>query len=232
MTYSKTTVRDRQKTWLQKINHTTGHSYSRIAKEVGLAQTTISRFMDDNQSSGALSARTEERIRIRYGDFDRDVCESGHVSPLMYPKKSHESGGFGLVTIPEYDIQISAGGGSAVEAEESPEKMWTIPRQTVLSLSPNPNMLRIITVRGDSMEPDYRPGDKVLVDIGQSSYTHDGVYALDFGFGLVLKSLQLIVGSKPAAVEVISKNAVYPPQRVDLSQAGIKGRIVARWDQK
>lgn len=221
-------TRGRQKSWINEIKEKTGHSYSRIAKEINVSQTTITRFMDDKQHNGALSALTEAKIKERYGSSNYIGNSSRTVS---IPKKSMLDGSYGRVDIPEYDVRASAGGGEIVDAEEEKNR-WSVPIMDLLKISPNPRDLRIITVEGDSMEPDYLPGERILIDTSFRHFSKDGVYVLDFGFGLVIKHLQLIVGSKPEKLRIISSNSVYEPQEVPLKEAHIKGKVAAKWQRR
>jgi len=64
---SKPTVRERQRAWINQIREATGHAYARIARESGLAPSTLVRFMNDEESVHSLSATTEGKILNKYG---------------------------------------------------------------------------------------------------------------------------------------------------------------------
>lgn len=151
---------------------------------------------------------------------------------MAHPKQSHLDGTHGLVAIPELDVRAAAGDGVLVDELGEQERQWMIPLIDLLGISNNPRALRIITVEGDSMEPDYRPGDKIIIDTSLRNFTHDGVYVLDFGFGLVVKHLQLILDSAPKKLLVVSTNPIYRPQEIILERAEIKGKVAAKWQRR
>ncbi len=227
--------RMRQKAWIERISQVSGHSYSRIAKECNLAQTTISRFMDDAQSSNALSARTEEKIRARYSPLldEEEVSLSGPLaSHMALPKQSHLDGSYGMVQIPEYDIEVSAGAGMSVPDLQNPSKVWVVPRAALENAQVSSlDNLAILTIRGDSMVPKYAPGDRVLVDRGDNVVRHDGSYVLWNQFGLIVKMVQVLpaVSESGPVFRIISKNKDYPPYECPAKDAQIHGRVVGRW---
>lgn len=225
-------TRTRQKAWIDHIARLSGHSYSRIAKECHLAQTTVSRFMDDAQSSNALSARTEEKIRARYASLLAGNEDRPSACDMAHPKQSHLDGTYGMVQIPEYDIEASAGSGVSVPDLQNPSKIWTVPRAALENAQVSSlDNLAILTIRGDSMVPKYAPGDRVLVDRGDNIVRHDGSYVLWNQFGLIVKMVQVLpaVSESGPVFRIISKNKDYPPYECPARDAQIHGRVVGRW---
>lgn len=170
-----------------------------------------------------------DEVRRYLSDAAASAPSASHMAA---PKKSQLDGTYGMVSIPELDVRAAAGAGLVAEELGESVKQWMIPLIDLLGLSDTPRALRIITVEGDSMEPDYRPGEKILIDTSLQEYTHDGVYVLDFGFGLVVKHLQLVLDSDPARLLVISTNTTYQPQEIALDRAEIKGKVAAKWQRR
>lgn len=225
-------TRTRQKAWIDHIAQLSGHSYSRIAKECHLAQTTVSRFMDDAQSSNALSARTEEKIKARYASLLAGNEDKPAACDMAHPKQSQLDGSYGLVRIPEYDIEVSAGSGVSVPDLQNPSKIWTVPRAALENAQVSSlDNLAILTIRGDSMVPKYAPGDRVLVDRGDNIVRHDGSYVLWNQFGLIVKMVQVLPGvsGSDSMFRIISKNTDYPPYECPVRETQIHGRVVGRW---
>ncbi|TPW36610.1 S24 family peptidase [Oecophyllibacter saccharovorans] len=214
-------VRARQKAWIDAIRQASGHSYSRIARECGLAQTTVSRFMDDGQTTGALSARTEARISQRYGD---PQAPAPHAPAL--PTTDAQT-----LSIPEYDVAASAGDGLMVPEMQHPSRYWTLPLEALHGIRASAlGKLAILTVAGDSMLPDYAPGEKILVDTGDRRITHDGAFVLWNGAGLVVKMVQVIPGPRGTRrLRIISKNADYPPYELPPEDVVVSGRVAGKW---
>lgn len=225
-------TRTRQKAWIDHIAQLSGHSYSRIAKECHLAQTTVSRFMDDAQSSNALSARTEEKIRARYASLLAGNEDRPSASDMAHPKQSHLDGTYGMVQIPEFDVQAAAGAGLEVPDLQDASRIWTLPRSALAGVrATSLNNLAIVTVAGESMVPDYLPGEKVLVDVGDRTVSHDGAYIIHNRYGLVVKMVQIIPGSSPEqdVLRIISKNPDYSSYDQPVADVMIQGRVVGKW---
>ena len=89
------------------------------------------------------------------------------------------------------------------------------------------NSLSVISVAGNSMEPDLYDGDLVLLDHASTDLAESQIYAVRFSDALYVKRIQHQPGDK---VLLISKNKDYPPIEIAHPVAdGVEviGRIVA-----
>lgn len=106
------------------------------------------------------------------------------------------------------DVQASAGPGTMLSAdfvetiraiEYTPEKgralFDSIPSESV----------KVITVRGDSMEGTIDPGDEIFVNVSVRGFDGDGIYVFVFGNTMHVKRLQM----HKDRILVISDNAKY-----------------------
>ncbi len=131
------------------------------------------------------------------------------------------------VDIPEYDVRLSAGGGTLGDGDTL-KGSWRFPRGYVArELRANANSLHIVEVIGDSMEPKLVPGDRIVVDQNDTNPTPPGIFALWDGYGLVVKNLQRVHKSDPAKLLLISENPKYPPYEVYFEDINIIGRVVS-----
>ena len=154
------------------------------------------------------------------------------VSDMAHPKQSQLDGTYGLVRIPEYDVQAAAGAGLEVPDLQDTSKIWTLPRSALAGVrATSLNNLAIVTVAGESMIPDYLPGEKVLVDVGDRTVSHDGAYIIHNRYGLVVKMVQIIPGSSPEqdVLRIISKNPDYSSYDQPVTDVMIQGRVVGKW---
>ncbi|GAN66875.1 S24 family peptidase [Acetobacter orientalis] len=141
----------------------------------------------------------------------------------------------GRLVIPEYDVQAGAGPGTLIDhvASENgniPVDQWQIPARFLEAFTDNIQSLAIIQVRGDSMEPDYHSGERVLVDLAHRTPTPPGVYVVWDGLGLVMKRLEVVFGSSdPIQVKISSINPAYDSYERPLDDLVISGRVVAKW---
>ena len=112
------------------------------------------------------------------------------------------------------DIQASAGPGTMV-ANEFVEKIRAIEYTTEQArslFSGRPQeAVKVITVRGDSMEGTINPGDEIFVDVSINQFDGDGVYVFVFGRTLHVKRLQM----QKNRLAVISDNTAYERWFID-----------------
>ncbi|WP_408646183.1 S24 family peptidase [Tritonibacter horizontis] len=90
-----------------------------------------------------------------------------------------------------------------------------------------PDTLSVISVRGDSMEPDLNDGDLVLIDLGNTELSDGKIYAVQYSGNLFVKRIQYVPGD---TVRLVSRNAQYSPIEIKTPEAdGVRvvGRVVA-----
>ena len=142
----------------------------------------------------------------------------------------------GELVVRECNVSPQAGAGALGEEEggcsdpHSTTGIWVFPRQYIESYIPNSNGLVVVRVQGNSMEPSFRAGDRVVVDTNHKILNPDGVYVFWNGIGISMKQLQFIPRSDPPQVRVISVNTTYPTDILPLEDVQICGRVVGRWD--
>lgn len=137
------------------------------------------------------------------------------------------------VTIAELDLRGHAGvmgplneDNSAVEVVDQ----WQLPgeflrAQTTAAAAE----LRVIRIYGDSMQPVFNPGDRVLVDISDVSPSPPGLFVLWDGLGMLIKRVEFVPYSRPEVINLLSANAAYPTHTLPLSEVKIRGRVIGKW---
>lgn len=130
------------------------------------------------------------------------------------------------VTISSILVEASMGGGTIVTTEER-GKPYYFRREWIRDrLGVSAQDLRMIFVRGDSMEPSLCAGDMILIDITKKSPTPPGIFVLFDGFGLVAKRLEFISNTNPPAIRIISDNTQYSAYERTIDELHIIGRVV------
>ena len=89
-----------------------------------------------------------------------------------------------------------------------------------------PDDLRIITVRGDSMEPLLSEGDRLFIDTARKLPTIGELCELWDGNGLVLKRVESVQGTEPPQLRLISANPNYAPYTCLAGEARIVGKVL------
>lgn len=139
------------------------------------------------------------------------------------------------IEIKEYDATPRAGHGAAApeldgDGSEHPVlAVWQMPSSYLSAFVSPGSKLAIVRVSGDSMEPDYPAGERILVDTSHQVPSPPGVYVLWDGFGLVLKRVEILLGSDPPRVRIKSINPAYDTYERALDEVIINGRVVGKW---
>lgn len=128
------------------------------------------------------------------------------------------------VTVPRIMIDVSAGGSEVISVEHEAEsysfrKSWIKDR-----LAAHADDLRMLYVRGDSMEPTLCHNDIVLVDTTKKTPSPPGVFILFDGHGLMAKRLEYAGEDK--VMRIISDNPQYSTYERSADETFIIGRVV------
>lgn len=166
--------------------------------------------------------------------FLLDVSGEGAASLPAEPSE-------GLVQIDELDVRGGGGPGGAHSFElvvedgnlvDQVERVtaWSVPADLTRPVTrASATSLKIITIVGNSMVPDFPPGQKVLVDISDTTPTPPGVFVVWDGLALVVKTVEHVPFSDPPTVRIASKNPDFQPYERTLEEAYIQGRVIGSW---
>ena len=91
-----------------------------------------------------------------------------------------------------------------------------------------PENLRIIQVRGDSMEPEMREGDRIVVDISRKTPATGETFVLWDGNGIVVKKVDAAPceGNGPRRIRLISENPDYPTYSPLAQDVHVIGKVL------
>lgn len=131
----------------------------------------------------------------------------------------------------EVDLRHVDGVALQVPANGAPVMQeWRLPKDLLrLHTTAEAQALRIITVQGDSMAPDFRPGERVMVDLADRTPSPPGVFVVWDGFGFVLKRLEMVPYSAPARVRIVSSNRSYKTHELPAESLSVNGRVIGKW---
>jgi len=127
--------------------------------------------------------------------------------------------------VPKVTARLSAGGGSFESSAEVKGRYAF--REDWLCSKGNPDDMVLMEVSGDSMEPELRDGDTVLINQGQMDVLAGKVYAVGIEDTVVVKQVE----RRPGALVLRSSNPAYAPVEIDLrgdlaDTVRIIGRVV------
>lgn len=130
---------------------------------------------------------------------------------------------FSVFPVPKVHARLCAGGGSfEVEAAVADHHIF---REDWLARKGKPGSMVLMDVFGNSMEPEIREGDMVLVDQSQRDIYAGSIYAVGFEDAVMVKRLE----RKPGEMVLHSDNPDYSPVTIrgdELETFRVIGRIV------
>lgn len=235
-------------------------SQEALADALDLSRATINRLANDHSQlkreraeklAVLLGARVEDLMLNRppvkqnlVSSFDPDDGEESQQEEIASYSREHWKPSVDGA-LPEVDVKLGAGSGVVGETINIPVGReivsghavvaeWLIPLQYLRNeAKASPNHTLVMEVIGDSMQPTYMPGDRVLVDLSQTSMSSDTVYAISDGQSEPqIKRLQRVPFSDPVEVRIISDNPNLDRFTVELERLTILGRIVGHIARK
>ena len=200
------------------------------AKKAGITPSALYQLEDGKSKS--LNGETAVKLSKVYKDFRVEWLIAGHL-PDRYDKEkvsvhSHHETKHGYVRLSIMNIEASCGDG--VINEDFPEVIreieiaeWQL--MQCLGFIPRDNRVQLITVRGDSMYPDIKHGDSLMVDVTRNFFDNDGLYMLNLHGFVYVKRLQLMLdGLHVISTNPKYSNAIVQPDEMD--SLHITGKVV------
>jgi transcriptional regulator with XRE-family HTH domain len=83
-----------------------------------------------------------------------------------------------------------------------------------------------MVAEGNSMKPEFRGGDQILVDTRRTSLAQPGAFCLWDGDGHVVKFIEKMPNSNPPKVRVVSANTIYEPHERLVEEINVIGRVI------
>lgn len=192
------------------------------------------------------SAETLKAIKAK-GYSSHPELERVPVDEDWKPTPDADGEGYGRDTyspsipdaIPELDAKAGGGEGAVGEVMVLPigngtvsaHKIvdeWRIPPAYLREAVSNPDRAIVLPIQGDSMLPNYAPGDRVIIDLAEHELRADGVYLISDGFSEPqIKRLQRIMFTVPPRCKIISDNPSYEAQEIEVDGVKILGKVAA-----
>lgn len=188
-------------------------SASQIAKEAGLTPSTLTRPLN-YPVKHRLSTPTLVKLKETFPDFPGFALSADQ--PVDDPDRDY----LPIEVLPTY---AGAGGGGTGDADR---EIALVPRALIEDvLRGSASDFLLINIRGDSMEPNFRHGDQLLVDCRDVSPAQPGPFALwDGEWGeYVVKNVERVGNGD---VRIFSSNEKYSPSIVQSEHTRIIGRPV------
>ena len=203
-----------------------GLTFMQVADKSGIPYSSLKSFT--SKPGQGMIDRNVDKIASAFGVSAEDIFihpaligeDDGSGNRLMSVAKDS------VVEIPEYDIKLSAGGGYIVDREDVKAK-WSFGRDYISGeLRLNPSTLSMVEIVGDSMSPTLFSGDRVLVNHDDTNVYREGIFAVWNGYATVAKRVEVMTGSLPPRLMLISDNTSHNQYEVSPDEIHVIGRIV------
>lgn len=192
-----------------------------LAIELEVTQSTLSSW-----ERGIRRPKRDNLERLAEAlDVGKAWIETGDNGKISHITTIESALNDGLITVPEYNIRLSAGGGYVVD-EETILEQWVFTKSYLSEMRLLAADLVVAEVEGDSMEPKLFSGDRVMVNQTDKDANRPGIFAVWDTSALVVKRIEKIPGTDPVMLRLISDNPNHSKYDVLAEDTRIIGRVV------
>jgi len=200
--------------FFQRISGATGiSSQTKLAATLGVNRSAITQAKRNN----SIPHRWILQLSRNFG-LNPDWIEEGIGEKFLKIDDETE-----FSKIPKVKARLSAGGGS-FEVEDEIEGLYSFRKDWLSSRGNSGNMV-LMDIFGNSMEPELKEGDTVLVDQSQKDIVAGAVYAVGIDDTVMVKRLE----KHPNKLVLLSDNKAYSPiylQGGEMDSVRIIGKVI------
>jgi len=204
-------------------------------KKQGLSSTELARraevktsFLYDVISGKSANPSTVKLARVADAlGVSLTYLAGNSDNPLEEPRaplKVEDSPDYAVIQ--RLVVDIAGGSGMLVSHYHKEERYYFRRNWIEDHLGVMPDDLRMLYVRGDSMEPTLYHNDIILADTTKKAPSPPGVFVLFDGFGLMAKRLEYASSDTQQRVRIISDNPQYSTYERSTEETFIIGRVV------
>lgn len=209
--------------WMEAVLRLTGWSPSKLAKEAGLAASTVNRFLAG--AGHLLSSTTIGRIETVAGRQVRHRAALGEIDLATDLVKKDGQPAERMIRVIEVDPRM----GARLSTEKG-VGAWGFPENWFrFTYGTDPAHCRVIAIEDDAMFAELRAGDRVVIDVTRTEPSPSGVFLLDDGVTCTPRHLELLPGVEPPTVMVSARNPDYRSREAPLESLRIVGRVIGMW---
>ncbi|MCB1531890.1 MAG: hypothetical protein KDJ35_03370 [Alphaproteobacteria bacterium] len=195
--------------WLQlQFEHNPDKSKAGLAHALGLEPPAISKILKGNRQ---IKAHEYVKMRRYFGlpvDGENAVSSQSVLKPLS---QNHQ----------ESFLQD--------KSDTADQENWIIP-ETVLNrhTSTSTDKIKVFSIKETVMEPDFKNGEHVLVDLSDTLPSPPGVYIISDGYSYMARHCEIITGSKPPQIKISARDENFNQHTISLDDCKIIGRVIAK----
>ena len=207
-----------------------GLTMKEASAAIGRSPSYMHQFLERG-TPAALNYSDSEKLAGLLG------CDAGELRPAEAPRRKPQKRGrrtppgalpgAPLAAIPEMAVEAAAGAGALSEEFTAEKARWYLPESMIRhEAGADPAGLRILRVRGNSMEPEMHDGDRIVVDIARRVPATGEMFVLWDGTGLVVKRVEVLPRGEPPQLRLHSANPEYEAYTCLAEDAHVVGRVV------
>lgn len=197
---------------------------NRHRRALKMSQAAVGKLLEVSQPQA--QKRLNNEIQFSIEEIEKLERHFQAKAPIRHTllMAENEAATQSFKVIKEYDVTVSAGGGSFV-ADENVRSEWPFdPAYLSNELGLGNAQLALLEVRGDSMEPTLSSGDRVMVNMSDKQVSQPGIFILYDGGGTVIKRVEKVPGIDKLVL--ISDNSRHTQYEIDGENVQIIGRVV------
>ena len=202
--------------FLQKVYEATGFRYqNELASALGINPSGITQA----RKTDSVPAKWILLLYRKYG-LNPGWLEEG-VGPIFI--KSTHTDGAEFRQVPKVKARLCAGDGS-FEVGSEIEEYYSF-RMDWLSKKGTAEKMVLLDIFGNSMEPEFREGDTVLIDESQKDVLAGAVYAVGIDDTIMVKRVE----KHPKGLVLLSDNTKYESlylENEDVNRVRIIGKVI------
>ncbi len=202
--------------FIKRVFGATGlNSQNELAEALGINRSAITQA----RKKGAVPDRWILGLYRKFG-LSPDWLETGIGSIFL---KSGRNDGDAFTYIPKVQARLCAGGGS-FEVDSGIEGYYSF-QQAWLAGKGNADKMVLVDVFGNSMEPELKDGDTVLIDQSRTDIIAGAVYAVGIDDTIMVKRVE----KHPNSLVLLSDNTRYAPlhlEREQIDSVRVIGKVI------
>lgn len=185
-------------------------SKAALARALGLDSPAISKILKGTRQ---VKAHEYAIMRRFFGlPVDGETAVSNKNSFVIRPLVEKNSGLRDKATHPNHG-----------------ESEWIIPSHVIgKHTDAPPDKVKILEIKESLMEPDFRHGEYVVVDLSDKKPSPPGVFIVSDGFGYLLRQCEFVPHSSPPKIKISAKDQSFQPHILTHDDFSIIGRVIGK----
>ena len=189
-------------------------SQASLAKALGISRAAITQ----QKRNDTIPKKWISELS-RLFNVNTEWLEKGKGPILLSQNDYHEI----FLQVPKVTARLSAGGGS-FETEPEIKEFYSF-RKDWLDKKGKASDMVLMDIIGNSMEPELKEGDTVLIDQSQKAILSGAIYAVGLADTIVVKRLE----KRPKELVLFSENSRYPMMSFrgeEMNSVRIIGKVI------